>query len=119
MVGYHARFSYASKLFDYMLCGKPILALTEESELTARVVKDLGGSVAHPENRAEIREALQAMLQQGVPNYQPVDITVEPWARFDRETLTRRFAEVLNQATDKPSGSVNCPNHQALSNAAR
>ena len=103
MIGYHARCSYASKLFDYLLSGKPILALTEESEMTARVVREAGGKVIHPQDKTGIRAALQSYLQSPRPAYQPVDIQAEPYRAFDRRRLTSRMSEVLNQATGQPT----------------
>jgi glycosyltransferase involved in cell wall biosynthesis len=98
MIGYHARYSFGSKLFDYLLAGKPILGLTEESDMTARVVREVGGRVVHPQDKTGLRAALLAYLAQGHPEFAPVDIQREPYRTFDRRRLTERLAEVLDRA---------------------
>lgn len=101
MIGYHARYSFGSKLFDYMLAGKPILGLTEESEMTARVVREIGGKVVHPQDKTGIREALLDYLTHGRTEFTPVDINQEPYRSFNRRYLTERMAEVLDRATHR------------------
>ena len=99
MIGYHARFSYASKLFDYLLAGKPIVALCEESEMTAHVVRQLGGCVVHPGDVAGISGTIEKLLAARAVRSSPVDIEREPWRSFDRLRLTERLAKVLDAAT--------------------
>lgn len=98
MIGYHAQYSYGSKLFDYLLAGKPILGLTEESDMTARVVREVGGQVVHPQDHQGIRAALLEYLKLGRTEFTPVDIEREPWRSFNRRYLTEKLSGVLDRA---------------------
>lgn len=103
MRGYHARFSYVSKLFDYMLAGKPILALAEPSEMTAAVTRELGGVVASSDDVAAIRQALLNLLSEPAPFRRP-QLDQQPWCRFSRRRLTQRLAQVLDEAAGWDAG---------------
>jgi glycosyltransferase involved in cell wall biosynthesis len=109
MIGYHARYSFGSKLFDYMLAGKPILGLTEESDMTARVVREIGGKVVHPQDKAGIRAALLDYLACGRTEFTPVDIEQEPYRAFNRRYLTEKLSEVLDRAACKSSPATEIP----------
>ena len=113
MVGYHAQFSYGSKLFDYMLAGKPILGLTEEGDMTARVVRQLGGQVVHPHDKQQIRAALLRLVEPPRPEFQPVDIEREPWRSFNRRYLTERLAAALDRALRQTADAASKANPPA------
>jgi hypothetical protein len=102
--GYCVKYSYASKMFDYLLAGKPILALIEEGENSAPVIRegDLGW-IAHPDDRPAIRHALEEILSGERLQHQPVDLSRDPWRRFDRRRLTERLAGVLEEAIASPT----------------
>ena len=97
--GYWAQFSYAAKVFEYLLAGKPILALVEPGGNSARLLEAVGlGRIAHPADRAAIRAALLELLKlKGAPP-KPVDISRPPLCDFDRRRLTGRLAAVLAAA---------------------
>ena len=97
--GYWARFSYAAKVFDYLLAGKPVLALVEPGGNSARLLEAAGlGLLAHPADRAAIRAALLELLAlKGAPP-KPVDISRPPWRDFDRRRLAGRLSAVLDAA---------------------
>jgi glycosyltransferase involved in cell wall biosynthesis len=97
--GYWAEFSYAAKVFDYLLPGKPVLALVEPGGNSARLLEAAGlGRIAHPADRAAIRAALLELLKlKGAPP-RAVDISQPPWRDFDRRLLTERLAAVLTAA---------------------
>lgn len=103
--GYWAEFSYGAKLFDYMLAGKPILALVEPDSNTGRVVAEMGyGWTVHPRDREGIRRVLLELLQQRPPR-RTADVEREPWRRFNRRRLTERLAQVLDEAAGMPAAS--------------
>lgn len=97
--GYWAQFSYAAKIFDYLLTGKPVLALVESGGNSARLLERAGvGHIADPGNRDGIRRALEGLLSfKGAPP-RPVDISREPLADFDRRRLAGKLAHVLGEA---------------------
>jgi len=99
--GYWAEFSYAAKVFDYLLPGKPVLALVEPGGNSARLLEAAGlGRVAHPADRAAIRRALlDCLALKGAPP-KAMDISRPPLAGFDRRRLAGKLAAVLDDAAD-------------------
>jgi len=97
--GYWAEFSYAAKVFDYLLPGKPVLALVEPGGNSARLLEAAGlGCTAHPADRAAIRAALlEVMRLKGAPP-KAMNISAPPLADFDRRRLAARLAAVLDEA---------------------
>lgn len=100
--GYWAEFSYAAKVFDYLLPGKPVLALVEPGGYSARLLEAAGlAHVAHPADRAAIRARLLALLGlKGAPARR-MDISAPPLVDFDRRRLAGRLAAVLESAAAK------------------
>jgi glycosyltransferase involved in cell wall biosynthesis len=101
--GYYVTYSYACKMFDYMLAGKPILALIEDGQNSAPVIRegDLGW-IAHPDDRQAIRAALEKLLAGEREQFRQVDISQQPWRRFDRQRQTEQLVEVLEEAVASP-----------------
>ena len=57
--GYYARNGYAAKVFDYLLTGKPVLALVDTGGNTHRLLRDAGvGRTVAPGDEAQLRAAL-------------------------------------------------------------
>lgn len=102
--GYCVKYSYACKMFDYMLAGKPILALIEEGENSAPVIRegDLGW-IAHPNDRPAVRAVLEAILAGERQQFRSVDILRNPWRRFDRKRQTEQLADVLEEVGTRPA----------------
>ena len=97
--GYWAEYSYAVKIFDYLLTGKPVLGLVEAHGNSGRLLQSTGvGYVAHPYDRTAIAETITRLIatKGSVPH--PVDIDREPLHAFNRRVLTERLAEVLDAA---------------------
>ncbi len=104
---YYVKLSYACKLFDYMLAGKRILALVQDGEHTAPVVREGNlGWTADPNDRGAIRRVLEEILAGDRLEFRPVDIEREPWRRFNRKRLTERLATVLDEAAGLESPVV-------------
>jgi len=103
--GYWAEFSYAAKVFDYLLPGKPVLALVEPGGNSARLLEAAGlGRIAHPADRAVIRKALVELMKlKGAPPKR-MDIAQPPLADFDRRRLAARLAGVLDEAAGGGNG---------------
>lgn len=104
--GYYARYSYAAKVFDYLLTGKPVLALVERGGNTARLLDEAGvGYLAEPGDEAQIRAALERVLaQKGAPP-RVVDCEAAPLGAFNRRNLVRRLAAMLDDvAATEPRG---------------
>ena len=117
--GYWAHYSYAVKVFDYALTGKPILGLVEPGGNSARLLANLGNcEIALPSARAEIAAALGRLLRtKGLPPRR-VEIDQPPLAAFDRRTLTRQLAAVLLQAAEpnrRPVQTSDAPSPEGAS----
>jgi Glycosyltransferase Family 4 len=95
--GYYARYSYAAKVFDYLLTGKPILALVEAGGNTAQLLAEAGvGYFSHPDDPQQIAAALERVIAlKGAPPKRAV-WTEPPLAAFDRRTLTHSLAATLD-----------------------
>jgi hypothetical protein len=96
--GYYARYSYAAKVFDYLLTGKPVLALVEQGGNTARLLTAAGvGYFGHPDKQHEIESAIERLLPlRGKPPKHATS-TDAPLVDFDRRNLTRTLAATLDE----------------------
>ncbi len=96
--GYYARDSYAAKVFDYLITGKPVVALVEAGGYTWNLLEDAGvGYCADPADEAGIRRAVEQVLQlKGAPP-RAVDSDAPPYRAFNRSHLARRLASVLDE----------------------
>ena len=104
--GYYARYGYAAKVFDYLLTGKPVLALVESGGNTARLLRDAGvGYCAEPSDDAGVLAALERVLVlKGAPP-RSVDCDAAPFDAFNRRHLVARLATALDDvARSEPRG---------------
>ncbi|MCC7108045.1 MAG: glycosyltransferase [Deltaproteobacteria bacterium] len=97
--GYYRQMGSAVKVFDYLLTGKPVLALIEEGGPSARLLNAAGtGYIADPRNADQIGEVLGNLLgEKGLPP-RAVVLSRSPIAEYDRVALTRALAVVLAAA---------------------
>lgn len=104
--GYYARYGYAAKVFDYVLTGKPVLALVESGGNTSRLLRDAGvGYCAEPGDDADVLAALECVLAlKGAPPRR-VDCNAAPLDAFNRRHLVKRLATALDDvARSEPRG---------------
>lgn len=95
---YSARYGYAGKLFDYLLVGRPILALTPSWSNSAQLIKRANaGTVVNPDDVEGIKTALCLLMQR----WRSGTLTIQPdhsvIAGFDRRLLTKKLAETLDE----------------------
>ncbi len=97
--GYWGEFSYSAKVFDYVITGKPVLALVEDPGNSANLLRELGtGVMVAPLDEAAIRRALVALVTGPPTPARNVDTSVDPLNRFDRRTLAGQLSDVLQDA---------------------
>ncbi len=101
-----------AKLYEYLRCGKPVLALTDPEGDTASLVRRYhAGMVARMESKEEIARALPdflARLAQGtLPVADPGE--VKSASRFER---TRELAQVLDQVASTASARAPVPQEE-------
>jgi hypothetical protein len=104
--GYYAQYGYAAKVFDYILTGKPVVALVEAGGNTARLLGDAGvGYCAEPGDEAGVLAAIEHVLAlKGAPPRR-VDCDAAPFAAFNRRHLVARLAATLDDvARSEPRG---------------
>jgi glycosyltransferase involved in cell wall biosynthesis len=104
--GYYARYGYAAKVFDYLLTGKPVLALVEEGGNTSRLLREAGvGYGAEPSDGPGVLAALERVLAlKGAPPRR-VDCDAPPLGAFNRRHLVARLAAALDDvARSEPRG---------------
>ena len=102
--GYYRQMGSAVKVFDYLLTGKPVLALIEEGGPSARLLSAAGtGYVADPRKAEEIGKALLGLLGEKGLSPRAVNLSHSPFAEYDRVALTRALAAILD-ATVRQAG---------------
>lgn len=102
--GYYAEFSYAAKVFDYLLTGKPVLALVETGGNTFRLLAAAGvGYCAEAHDAAGLQQQLERLLAlKGAPPRE-IDAEAAPLRAFNRRWLVERLAQVLDEVVaDEP-----------------
>src|SRR5262249_23134834 len=94
--GYYATASLPGKLFEYLGCGRPILAVVPEASEVSRVLGETGGGMrAEPGDVPGLARTLLAWLRGEAQMAPPRGID-----RYSRAAITRRLASVLEAAAD-------------------
>ena len=88
----------SGKIFEYLLAGRPVLAVARPDNLAHRLVAELGaGAVASPDDPIAIEGALTGLYQQwtqGVLSV-PSEVRHATLQRFSRRGLTQKLADVF------------------------
>ena len=95
-----------SKLFEYLGCRIPILAITREGE-TARIIRETkSGYVVTSEDHEAIHRILETEIQRkyqkGVPVNAP-EFTFEGVAEFEEKTVVSKMVKIIQDAVDAHS----------------
>jgi glycosyltransferase involved in cell wall biosynthesis len=95
--GYYAEFGYAAKVFDYLLTGKPVVAIVDAGGNTARLLGAAGVAIT-VRNRepVAVRNAIEAALARKHVPPRRVDIDAEPLRSFNRRHLVSRLGRLLD-----------------------
>lgn len=94
--GFYAMASLPGKLFEYLGCGRPVLAVVPERSEVARVLEDTGGGVrCEPGDVAGLAEVLLGWLRGEARVAPPQGID-----RYSRAATTARLAQVLDAAAE-------------------
>jgi glycosyltransferase involved in cell wall biosynthesis len=93
------------KLFEYLYMRKPIFALTVPGVTTDLLERAGVGVVAHPNDVAGIKQALDDLFQQWQQGRWRVAPNEEFICSFDRVRLTERLASIFASVTKEPSRS--------------
>jgi glycosyltransferase involved in cell wall biosynthesis len=104
--GYYARFSYAAKVFDYVLTGKPVIALVEAGGNTATLLERAGvGHIVDPNDTDGVRRALVEVMKLKGAKPRTIDPDAPPLRDFNRQLLVDRLASVLDEVVQtEPQG---------------
>lgn len=94
--GYYATASLPGKLFEYLACARPVLAVVPERSEVARVLEGTGGGVrCEPGDVAGLARLLQGWLRGDIHVAPPQGIE-----RYSRSATTARLAQVLDAAAE-------------------
>lgn len=94
--GFYAKASLPGKLFEYLGCGRPILAVVPEGSEVSHVLNEVGGGVrVEPGDVAGLAETLLGWLR-GEASIAPAS-GIE---RYSRAANARRLARVLDAAAE-------------------
>jgi glycosyltransferase involved in cell wall biosynthesis len=104
--GYYARFSYAAKVFDYILTGKPVLALVEAGGNTAMLLERAGvGHIVDPNDMAGVRRVIVDVMKLKGAKPRAVDPDAPPLREFNRLALVDNLASLLDDVVQiEPQG---------------
>jgi glycosyltransferase involved in cell wall biosynthesis len=89
-------YGIASKVFDYMLAQKPVLALADKGPVSELVERTEVGSVIEPSNVKSIKEFLSESFDRYTKRKLTVEMNITEIMRYDMEVLTEKLAEVLD-----------------------
>jgi glycosyltransferase involved in cell wall biosynthesis len=88
-----------SKVFNYILTGKPVLALVPDGDAADVIRNTKTGVVIDPRDRAAVKAALRQLLEghgKSLPRPAPERAEIR---RYDRRILTKELAGVLHAVT--------------------
>lgn len=103
---YWGEITYSAKLFDYLMTGKPILALSAQDSITAQLLQDAGvGIVVEPEDILGMQKAILELYERWKNNALRVSPNQAVINRFDRRVLTSQLAGVFNKAIRQMSST--------------
>jgi glycosyltransferase involved in cell wall biosynthesis len=95
--GYYARNGYAAKVFDYLLTGKPVLAIVDRDGNTDRLLRQAGvGRTVEPGDEAGLRRALEELVAAKGAPAKAIDCDAPPLRDFNRRHLVGKLASVLD-----------------------
>ncbi|HEY7077234.1 MAG TPA: glycosyltransferase [Solirubrobacteraceae bacterium] len=97
----------SGKIFEYLAAERPVLCVTRADNLAARLVADWGaGAVADPADAAAIEAALRSLYERWSEGAlePPRGVRERVLERYSRRELTRRLAEVLDDASRERYG---------------
>jgi hypothetical protein len=88
----------SAKLFDYLGLDRRILAVAPPGEVR-RILAELDWGVGVDPTPQGFADGVERLLAEPAPDDRPAD----PDRRFERRTLSRRLAELLDRVADQPS----------------
>lgn len=89
----HGEMMLTQKVFEYLACGKPILAITPENALAQLVRQTRTGFVVHPDDISQLVERLYDLFM-GVTDFAPRTDLIR---KYQRREQTRELASLLDQ----------------------
>lgn len=96
------------KLYEYLATGRPVLALTHPDGDAGRILHQTGGGVAVPaDDPGLLLDAVATACRNRRLDVPPLDR--DALASFERVNLTRRLAELLDEATNRAPQPANSP----------
>lgn len=95
--GFYAKASLPGKLFEYLACGRTVLAVVPEGSEVAQVLDETGGGVrVEPGDVAGLAQTLLTWLRGEARAASPQGID-----RYSRAATTRRLGQVLDAAAQR------------------
>lgn len=104
--GYYARYGYAAKVFDYVLTGKPVVALVDPGGNSDRLLRaaEVGHCVATNDSKG-VEATLRRLIEQARPMPRRVDPDASPLREFNRKHLVAKLAAVFDEVVSaEPKG---------------
>jgi len=109
--GYYAEYGYAAKVFDYLLTGKPVVALVDLNGNTSRLLTHAGvGLVVEHRDARGVRHAVELALARRGESPRDVNVDAEPFRSFNRRHLVATLGGLLDDVvTSEPQGRWSKP----------
>jgi glycosyltransferase involved in cell wall biosynthesis len=97
----HKHIAYTGKVFEYLMTGKPILALTAKDSIAADLLRKAEvGYIVDPDDVTEIKNTVSGLYTKWknkslhvLPNWSVIN-------QFDRQKLTRNLARIFSQLVE-------------------
>jgi len=93
---YISRLSVASKIYEYLRAGRPILAVTYDGEVKELVEEGKAGWVVQPTDSGAIKHALRTILNESRNEIPSQPVRPEFVAQFRYDRLAANLAKVLD-----------------------
>jgi glycosyltransferase involved in cell wall biosynthesis len=111
--GARQQLAIPGKLYEYLATGRPVMAVTHPDGAAGRLLKRTGGGIVIPaDDPGELFDAIVTLCRTrrlDAPTLNPDEL-----ASFDRVALTRRLAQLLDDAVRRHAIShTHRPNHDA------
>ncbi len=96
---------FPSKIVDYLMFGKPILAVTPPNSATADVLMPLGHTCVAPGDVDAVATAIVAL----VSRWRSGELSFRPPAEYDIVTTTAKFENAVKAAIESEPGEQSVP----------
>lgn len=91
-----------AKLYEYLMCEKPILAFTEEDSATSMILRETcAGYIVQPDNLVAIRNIISRLLRNHLEGLDEIHIDPETISRYSSDFLAAQLVNLICSRLNK------------------